>query len=148
MNFQDRCLSHIPAGVRTQSSDVMLVLLGLPAGVLGLIGQSQSRALDQILPWLAVKGWALCLIVGCVAWLWGIAGVKLYGDVVVLTRLPPYRFGLHLLSVASLVYGVAILLIGGWNGVLAAWPLVAFSSMTYLKAVDLGRIQRRAQDPS
>jgi hypothetical protein len=141
-----RLIERVPAGIRTQPTDAMLVLLGIPAGLSTLVGASESRALDTLLPWLAVKGWAVALLVGCAAWVVGLSGVRLHGDVVVLTRLAAYRFGLHLLAVASLVYGVAILMVVGTGGVLAAWPLLAFAAATWLKAVDLGRIQRRSRD--
>lgn len=146
MGLQARTLARVPAGIRTQSSDAMLVILGLPAGVSALLGTTESRALDAALPWIAVKCWALALLVGCVSWLVGITGVRLYGDVIVLTRLPPYRFGLHLLALASLVYGSAILLLTGWDGIAASFYVLAFAAGTYLKAVDLARIQRRAAD--
>lgn len=146
MGLPSRLLARVPAGIRTQSSDAMLVILGLPAGISSLLGTTESRALDSALPWLAVKGWALALIVGCVAWLVGITGVRLYGDVIVLTRLAPYRFGLHLLALAALVYGSAILLLTGWDGIAAAFYVLAFGCGTFLKALDLARIQRRAVD--
>lgn len=146
MGFGARVVDRIPAGIRTQPTDAMLVALAVPAGLATLLGATKSRALDTLLSGWAVRAWALALLIGCVAWMVGLGGVKLHGDVVVLTRVAAYRFGLHLLAVSSLVYGVAILLISGLNGVLAAWPLLAFAAATYLKAADLGRIQRRARD--
>lgn len=136
-------LRYLPAGVRAQPIDSFMVMLALPAGTAGLFGPASSKSLETLLPFYAVKLWAIMLILGSLAWLCGISGVQLVGDVMILTRISCFRLGLHLLSGSSLVYASSILFVGGWNGVLAAWPLLGFSLATFLKAVDLERLRRQ-----
>lgn len=106
-------IRRLPAWVRTQPLDCMFAILGIPSGLVSLLGVARSRALDQLLPVWAVRLWAVCLL------------------------------GLQLLSVATLVYFVAIIVIGGWGGVLVAWPLLVVSAATWVRRADLVDRQRR-----
>jgi hypothetical protein len=132
-----RLVARLPVWARTQPLDCMFALLGLPSGVLSLLGVVRSRAMEELLPWWATRLWAVCLLVGCVAWLAGASSVRERDGLVVATRLPAWMLGLHLLSLACAVYAVAIIVVGGWAGVLAAYPLVVAAAGTYIRRVDL-----------
>lgn len=132
-----RLVRRLPVWVRTQPLDCMFALLGLPSGVISLIGVVRSRALEELLPWWATRLWAVCLLVGCVAWLAGASGVRERDGQLVATRLPAWMLGLHLLSLACAVYGTAIIVIAGWAGLLAAYPLIVGAAGTYIRRVDL-----------
>lgn len=132
-----RLVERLPAWVLTQPLDCMFALLGLPSGVASLLGAARSRALDELLPWWATRLWAVCLLVGCVAWLAGASSVRERDGQLVATRLPAFILGLHLLSLACAVYGVAIIVLGGWSGALAAYPLLVGAAGTYIRRVHL-----------
>lgn len=120
--------------------------MGLPSGIAALLGPASSRALDTLLPPWARPLWAVCLIVGCVAWAAGITSVRQRGERLVITRLHVMVLGLRLLSLAALVYALAILIVSGWAGILAAFPLLSVSFGTAVEAaVHLNRGARRGQ---
>ncbi|WP_062441225.1 hypothetical protein [Herbidospora daliensis] len=125
-----RLVRHLPEWVQAQPISVMCVLLGIPSGVLTLVGPSTSRALDTVLPFWARPLWAASLLLGCLAWGAGLASVREVDGRLVVRRLPAMILGLQLISITALVYGVAIITVGGWAGALAAWPLgvVAFGT--------------------
>lgn len=132
-----RLVKRLPAWVLLQPLDCMFAALGLPSGIISLLGVARSRALDQLLPWWATRLWAACLLVGCIAWLAGASSVRELDGQLVATRLPAYILGLHLLSLACAVYAVAIIVIGGWAGALAAYPLIVGAAGTYIRRVYL-----------
>jgi len=132
-----RLVRRLPVWARTQPLDCMFALLGLVPAALSLIGVVRFKALEQLLPWWATRLWPVCLLVGCIAWLAGASSVREHEGQLVATRLPAWMLGLHLLSLACAVYGVAIIVIGGWAGVLAAYPLIVATAGTYIRRVDL-----------
>ncbi|RCG19126.1 hypothetical protein DQ384_38260 [Sphaerisporangium album] len=132
-----RLVLRLPAWVRTQPMDTMFAVMGLPSAVATLCNLTSSRALDTLLPWWATRLWAVCLLVGCAAWLTGLASVREHEGRLVVTRLPVLALGLQLLSITCLVYAVAIIAVAGWDGVLAAYPLIVATLATYMRRVDL-----------
>lgn len=129
-----RLVRHLPVWVQQEPLGVMCVLLGLPSGLAALIGPASSRALDTLLPFWARPLWAGCLVLGCLAWAAGITSVRQRGHQLVITRLPVMILGLQLISLAALVYGLAIIVLSGWAGLLAAFPLFAVSFGTAVEA--------------
>lgn len=129
-------IRHLPMWVRAAPIDAMVAVFGIPAGLSSLLGLAPSRALT-LLPWWAGKLWALCLILGCAAWLAGLASVREVDGRLAVGHLPVLLLGLRLLSMAALVYGATIIVTSGWAGVLAAWPLLVLALGTTVRCVDL-----------
>lgn len=134
-----RLVHRLPVWVQAQPLDCMFALLGILPGLASLAGLASSRALDMLLPWWAARLWALILVVGCGCWLVGASSVRERDGLLVATRLPAYLLGLHLLSLACLVYGVAIIMVGGWGGLLAGYPLLVGAAGLYIRRVGLAR---------
>lgn len=134
-----RFVRRLPVWVQAQPLDCMFALLGILPGIASLAGVASSKALETLLPWWAVRLWAVILLVGCVCWLAGASSVRERDGQLVATRLPAYLLGLHLLSLACLVFGTAIIVIGGWAGLLAAYPLLVGAAGLYIRRVGLSR---------
>lgn len=139
MSLQQRLVGRLPVWARTQPIDVMFALLGIPSGVAALSGIARSRALALLLPHWATYLWGVCLVAGCIAYLAGLTSLRERDGHLVITRLPVLLFGLQILSPAALVYGVAIIVISGWAGLLAAWPLLVAAIATWIRRVELTR---------
>ncbi|MFI9552657.1 hypothetical protein [Nonomuraea endophytica] len=141
MSLQQRLVGRLPAWVRTQPIDAMFALFGLPSGLTLLAGQARSRALETVLPLWANYLWGVCLVLGCAAYLIGLTSGRFRDGRLVITRIAALVFALQVLSPAALVYGLTILLVSGWGGLLAAWfPLVA-AAATWIRRVELQREQ-------
>lgn len=134
-----RLVRRLPVWVQAQPLDCMFALLGILPGLASLAGVASSKALDALLPWWAVRLWAVILLVGCACWLAGASSVRERDGQLVATRLPAFLLGLHLLSLACFVYGTAIIVIGGWAGLLAAYPLLVGAAGLYIRRVGLSR---------
>jgi hypothetical protein len=136
-----RLVARLPVWMQEGPIGSMCVLLGIPAGIAALVGPASSRALDTLLPVWARILWAGCLIVGCVAWGIGLTSVRNVGGVSVITRLPSMLLGLRLIANAAIVYAIAIIVVSGWAGMLAAWPLgvVAFGTTIEWAVLDTRR---------
>ncbi|MEU8379789.1 hypothetical protein [Streptosporangium sp. NPDC048865] len=142
-----RLVRHLPLWVRRQPTDAFLTLLGLSSGIALLVGPATSRALETVLPAWGRLLWGLCQVLGCAAWLAGLISIREQEDgQLIITRLPMLILGLQLLAPAALVYGVSIILLSGWAGVLAAWLPLAAAAMTYLRRLDLVRQERDRRD--
>jgi hypothetical protein len=116
--------------------DVMFVFLGIPSGILNLAGLARSNALVNVLPGWGTKVWAVAILAGCVMWLVGLTSITENNGHLVLTRMPALLLGLYLVSLTTLVYGVALIVFSGWSGFLASVPLFVISGGTWLRRVD------------
>jgi len=137
MGVQDRIVRRLPIWIRTAPLDATFCVLGIPGATLAVVGVVQSRALSEFLPGWGRLVWSICLFFGCLLWLIGLSSIKENNGHMVVTRMPILIFGLYLSSLAALVYGVALIMIGGWSGVLPAWPVLVFAGGTWLRRVDL-----------
>lgn len=137
MGFQNQLVRRLPVWVRTAPLDATFCVLGIPGAALAVAGVVQSQSLDQFLPGWGRLLWSICLFSGCVLWLAGLTSIKENNGHMTVTRMPILIFGLYLTSLAALVYGVALILIAGWSGVLAAWPVLVFAGGTWLRRLDL-----------
>lgn len=138
MGIQIKLVRKLPRGIQHFPLDFTFVVLGIPSAFVSLLGLTESKALDEALPGWADTAWALTLLVGCVCWGIGVFSTRAADErTVLITRVPVMVLGLSLVSVASFVYGIALLLSVGWNGLLAAVPLLAFSFGTYIRRVSL-----------
>jgi purine-cytosine permease-like protein len=116
--------------------DTLFALMGLVSSIASLVGLSEPSSLTKVLPWWGPILWSLALFVGCVAWLIGLTSIKENNGHLVLTRMPALILGLYLVSVATLVYGIALLIFAGWTAAVAALIMFATSGGTYLRRVD------------
>lgn len=138
MGIQQRIVRSLPRGVRHFPLDSTFVVLGIPSAVLSLLGVTSSASLANILPVWAHYVWSVTLLVGCVAWGTAVLSTELTTDrYVVIRRVPLMILGLSLVSVDAFVYGLALVALGGWNGVNAAVYLFAVSAGTYLRRINL-----------
>jgi CHASE2 domain-containing sensor protein len=117
--------------------DIMFVMLGIPTGIFLLTNIAYSRPL-QILPKWSEFLWAVMLLVGCTAWLIGIVTtVQNENNEIIIRQAPIMIFGLRLVGTAALVYGLALIVIGGWSGFIAAISYLTVAGGTYVRSVDL-----------
>jgi hypothetical protein len=121
----------------------MLAAMAIPAGIANAVGLASSVALDQMLATAARALWAACLIVGALAWLIGVLAVEARDGVLIFRRLSMMIFGMHLLSLAALVYAVALLVLNGWGAAMAAWPLLTFAAGLHIRRVDMSGTYRQ-----
>ena len=138
MGFQERLLAHLPPGVRSHPLETSLSLMGVPAGISILFRLSNSRALD-VLPGPILTVWAIVWTIGCIAWFVGLvfSDEKDTGNQVVITHVPALLLGLWFVSVSALVYGVAVIVVGGLSAVLAAVAPLCIAAGTYVRRIDL-----------
>lgn len=137
MGIQNRLTRRLPVWVRTAPLDATFCVLGIPSSALAVAGVVQSRTLVEFLPGWGRLLWSACLFFGCLFWFIGLTSIKENNGHMIVTRMPILIFGLYLTSLSALVYGVALILIGGWAGVLAAWPVLVFAGGTWLRRLDL-----------
>lgn len=143
MGYQDRFVRKFPPWVLVAPLDAMLCVMGIPAGVLSAINVARSVSLIELLPSWGRLLWSLCLLFGCIAWLIGLTSMKEINGHTVVSRMPILIFGLYLVSLSAFVYGVALIVVVGLPGLLAAWPILVFAAGTWLRRLDLvGRFRR------
>lgn len=85
--------------------------------------------------------WAIVWTVGCMAWFIGLVLTDEKADKheVIIKHVPALLMGLWFVSVTALVYGVAVLIVGGLSGVLAAVAPLCIAGGTYVRRIDLQR---------
>lgn len=140
MGFQERLLTRLPAGVRSHPLETSLSVLGIPAGITILFRFSNSRALE-VLPPPILTVWAIVWTIGCIAWFVGLVltDEKEGTDEVVIKHVPALMLGLWFVSVSALVYGAAVLIVGGLSGIIAAVAPLCIAGGTYIRRIDLRR---------
>lgn len=129
-----RVVRNLPVGVQTYPMDAVFCLLGTISGV-GTIGRViTSQALTAALPPWALTIWAGLLTIGSIAWGIGILSVHHNGTgEVIITKVPIMILGLGLISVVTLVYGIAVISRGGTAGLIASFAYFAISGGTYVR---------------
>jgi hypothetical protein len=138
VGFQQRIIRKLPRGIRHFPLDSTFVFMGVPSAVLSLLGVSRSASLANILPVWAHYMWSATLLIGCVSWGIAVLSTELTEDrYVVIRRVPLMILGLSLVSVDAFVFGLCLIVLGGWSGANAAVFLFAVSAGTYLRRVNL-----------
>lgn len=139
MGFQNRLLAILPAGVRSHPIETSMCVLGVPTGISILFRLTNSRALE-VFPPPILSVWAVVWTVGCIAWFVGLvfSDEKENHDVVI-THVPALMLGLWFVTVSALVYGVAVIVVGGTSGVLAAVAPLCIAGGAYIRRIDLRR---------
>lgn len=144
MNLQERILARLPSGVRAHPLETSLTILGVPAGITLLFRVANSHALN-VLPGPFLSIWAIMWTIGCISWFIGLvfSDENEDGSGVVIKHVPALMMGLWFVSVTSLIYGTAVLVSAGWNGILAAVAPLCIAGGTHIRRIDL---QRRIKD--
>lgn len=137
MGAQNRLVRRLPVWIRTAPLDATFCVLGVPSAALAVVGVVQSPSLTEFLPGWGRLLWSVCLFFGCLFWFIGLTSIKENNGHMIVTRMPVLILGLYLSSLAALVYGAALILVAGWAGALAAWPVLVFAGGTWLRRVDL-----------
>lgn len=145
MGLQSRLVNRLPIWIKTAPLDATFCVLGIPGAALSIVGVIQSRSLDEFLPGWGRLLWSICLFFGCLFWLTGLTSIKFSDGHLAIIRMPILIFGLYLSSLAALVYGVSLILVGGGSGVIEAWPILVFAGGTWLRRVDLVSRYREKQ---
>lgn len=136
MGIQARIVHKLPKWIRLAPMDVMFAFLGAFSSVSTLVGWAQPSSLSQFLPWWGPLLWSICLLTGCTAWVVGLTSIKENNGHLVLTRMPALILGLYLVSIASLAYAAALVIVAGPRGLVAATSFLAISAGTYLRRID------------
>lgn len=141
MTVRDWLFKHLPAGIVVRPAESFLALLCFLSGLLIVAGVSQPPAAAKLLWHPAYVAWGFSLLVGSIMLIAGLSSITWISlaDVYVIKRAPAYRLGLSMLGLASLAYGAAIAITGGWNGALAASMAAAFSASCLIRLLTLGR---------
>jgi hypothetical protein len=121
-------LKRIPYRILNNSFELMVASVGLLAGFPLLLGPPYPGIIDNLLPTWLVALWSIQLVSGCLLVLLGLFKGSPKEE----------RFGLSVLSPASLVYAVAVIFVLGQEGILAAIPYVLFSAACTLRWYILG----------
>lgn len=132
--FQLRVVNALPVGFQTYPMDAVFAILGTLSGAGTFARLLSSQALEAALPPWALYVWSGLLFVGSVSWLIGILSTRRNGHgEVIIDRVPILVLGLGLISVVTLVYGIAVISRGGLSGVLAAVAYFAVAGGTYVR---------------
>lgn len=140
MGLQRLILGRMPAGIRAQPFEAMFAGLGILTAVFAAAGLTSSRALQVLPPWGVIL-WEVFLFLGCGAWLLGLLSArfetKTSAEVLVITRVPIYVFGLSLVCGTSVAYGVSLIILAGIGTSLAAVPWFMLALGSYVRRADL-----------
>lgn len=129
-----RIVRNLPIGIQTYPMDAVFCVLGTISGVATIARLFTSQALSAALPPWALYIWAGLLVVGSIAWGIGIMSVHHNGrGEVIITKVPVMILGLGLISVVTLVYGIAVISRGGTAGLIASFAYFAVSGGTYVR---------------
>lgn len=133
MALQSRMISKLPAGIRIHPIEGVFATLGLITATLAIVGGVSSAVLARF-PWWGVVLWTSSLFIGCGAWLLGLLSTSVEKfDTVAIRKVPIYTFGLTLVSGSALVYGIAIVILVGWDAGLSALTWFMLSIGTYVR---------------
>jgi hypothetical protein len=137
--INDWSIMHLPAAIVARPFECLIALLCFNSGVNILIGQSTPQSAEVVLRSGFYYGWATSLVVGAVAMAWGLASIRWIERPVsyIMNNVVPYQFGMRLLALAAFVFGGAILINGGWNGLPAASVTILFGSLCLARLVSL-----------
>jgi hypothetical protein len=140
VGLQERMLERLPVGIRIHPLETSICVMGVPAGISIGLRFSNSRALD-VLPEPILTAWAVIWTIGCIAWFVGLvlSDEKEYNGGLVIRHVPALLLGLWFVFVTSLIYGIAVLVVGGLSGLFAAVAPLCIAGGTYIRRVDLQR---------
>lgn len=131
-------LRKLPAGVIARPAEWFLALLCILSGSVQLASLGQSRSVMTLLGPVFYVGWCVSLVIGGLAMTCGLSSYRRAVTGWYIRRVPCYRFGLRLLGLASLTYGIAVLIAGGLNAAVAAASTLALSGMCAVRLLTLG----------
>lgn len=128
-----RVLHALPEGFVARPEAAFLAILCLGSGIPTALGFTQSRALYELLPMGVLNAWGVALIVGSLAVLSGILSIQIRDGYEIIKRTAAYRLGLRLLGLSSVVYGLAVVAVGGAAGLLPAGWIWSFAAAMWVR---------------
>jgi hypothetical protein len=117
-------LQALPAGLIARPMEWFIAVLCLIGGITIVAGIATPQSVAALLPRPIYLAWGGALILGGLGLTCGLTSYRRAAGGWVVARVPCYRLGLRMLGLASGLYTLAILVVGGWNGV----PAVVFTS--------------------
>lgn len=134
-------LSHLPAGLVAQPPEWFLATLCFLSGLVIVAGLGETNSVGKLLWRPVYMGWGISLVLGSIALMSGLSSIQWARgtDIYTMKRVPAYKLGLRLLGLSSLAYAVAILVVVGWAGVVAAAITLAFAATCFIRLLTLGR---------
>lgn len=142
MSLSGRVIQRLPRWIRLTPLDAFLSVALGAGGLMSLIGFSEPSSIEQVLPMWGRALWSICLVIGCFSWIAGLTSIKENNGSFVLTRMPILLFGLYLVSLAALAYGIVIIVFAGWAGAVSGAVLLAISGALFVHRVNLARRYR------
>lgn len=134
--ISSRVVRGLPEWIRISPIDTMIAFMGVLSSATNLIGMGSSRTLSVMPVWGRVL-WGVAFLVGCACWLVGLTSLKKSNGHYVFSRIPAMILGLYLVSLTAFAYGVGIVFLAGWAGVLPATSMWAVALGTWLRRVDV-----------
>lgn len=141
-----RVLHALPEGFIARPEAAFLAILCFGTGIPTALGATQSRALYQLLPSGVLNAWGVALIVGSTAVLSGILSIEIRDGYEVIRRAAAYRLGLRLLGLSSVVYGLAIVVVGGVAGLLPAGWIWSFAVAMWVRLATTKGVELEHQE--
>lgn len=134
-------LRYLPPGLIARSMEAFIGVLCMFAGVGILADLSSPPAAEQFLADWQYGTWAVSLVTGGLALLFGVLSIEWIKPPLVffVKRVAAYRLGLRLLSLATLLYAFAQMSAAGWNALPAATFTLYFSATCAIRLLTIGR---------
>jgi hypothetical protein len=133
--FQRWAIQHLPASLIARPGEWLIAVLCGTSGLAVITRTSHSPAVESVLPDWGYYLWATCLIAGCVFMACGLTSIRWLQAPLryELTRPACYKFGLRLLGLGSLTYGLALVGNSGWNGLFPTCLAFMFSGFCAIR---------------
>jgi hypothetical protein len=128
-------LDHLPPGVLNLPAEWLLAFACLLSGQAAITGFGRVNTISTLLYPPIYYAWGGCLVLGGVALVWGLASIRRIPGGYVIARLAAYLLGLRLLGIASLAYAIAVLVVAGRVGIVAAATASAFAGMCAIRVL-------------
>lgn len=134
-------LRRLPAGVIARPAEWFLAIACSLSGLTIITGLGTPSSVHALLWHPVYYAWGATLMLGSLALMCGLTSIHWLNGPdqrYVITRTPCYRFGLRLLSLASLAYVVAVILAAGVNAPMAIFLPLAFAAMCQVRLLTIG----------
>lgn len=132
-------LDHLPPSILDLSAEWFLAIACILSGQAIVTGIGRTKSVAMLLYPPMYYAWGGCLLFGGVAIVLGLSSIRrLSTHRYVITRPAIYLLGLRLLGIASIVYAIAVLIVAGRTGLLAAGITLAFAGMCGVRVLVVG----------
>lgn len=135
-------VKHVPAMFVARPFECAIALILAFSGLSILLGVSTPQSAEKVLldtfP-VFYYCWAGCLLLGAIAMGWGLSSIRWVKapTVYVMHKVLQYQLGMRLLALASFVFGAAVLINAGWNGLPSGSLDILFGLLCLARLVSL-----------